>query len=77
MGREVSAFAASDETVKIVAGVDRAELATEYPVYADFSKLTKESADVLIDFSVAPAVHARALRKIEHGIHRRRNRKVD
>ena len=37
MGREVSAFAASDETVKIVAGVDRAELATEYPVYADFS----------------------------------------
>ena len=58
MGREVSAFAASDETVKIVAGVDRAELATEYPVYADFSKLTKESADVLIDFSVAPAVDA-------------------
>lgn len=58
MGREVSAFAASDETVKIVAGVDRTELATEYPVYADFSKLTKESADVLIDFSVAPAVDA-------------------
>ena len=58
MGREVSAFAASDETVKIVAGVDRAELATEYPVYADFSKLTKECADVLIDFSVAPAVDA-------------------
>lgn len=58
MGREVSASAQADAGAEIVAGVDRAATAAEYPVYADFSALSRESADVLIDFSVAPAVDA-------------------
>ena len=58
MGREVSATALADAGTEIVAGVDRTAGPADYPVYADFSKLTKESADVLIDFSVAAAVDA-------------------
>ena len=58
MGREVSATALADAGTEIVAGVDRTAGPADYPVYADFSPLSRESADVLIDFSVAAAVDA-------------------
>ncbi len=58
MGKNVAAYAAAaGET--IAAGVDREERlddpAFAFPVYDDFHKV-KEDFDVIIDFSVAPAV---------------------
>lgn len=56
MGANVSGAAAKDGAVLIVAGVDRESRSDMYfPVYDSFDKV-KEEYDVIIDFSVAPAV---------------------
>lgn len=56
MGQVLSDLAAEDETITIVAGVDpRADIKRNYPVYASLEACDVQ-ADVIIDFSSAPAV---------------------
>lgn len=59
MGRNVIRCASVQEDLTIVAGVDRAECRDDssigFPVYHSFDEI-KEDFDVIIDFSVAPAV---------------------
>lgn len=50
MGNAVSRCAADDTTLKIVAGVDRAEKICDFPVYKSFDDV-KVIPDVIIDFS--------------------------
>lgn len=55
MGAVVTEFAAKDEAVEIVAGVDvRTDVARPYPVFATLEECP--AADVIIDFSTAKAV---------------------
>jgi 4-hydroxy-tetrahydrodipicolinate reductase len=57
MGRVISEMAADDADLSIAAGTD---ISTEqhftYPVYRTLEEIPAESADVLVDFSVAAAV---------------------
>lgn len=56
MGQVISAMAAQDPEVQLVAGVDRQDDGhNPYPVFADISECDVE-ADALIDFSAASAV---------------------
>lgn len=56
MGQVISRLAAEDENVEIVAGLDIADKGLyEYPVYVDPVDCQVQ-ADVIVDFSVAPAV---------------------
>ena len=58
MGRFITTYAAEDESLKVVAGVDPyTGVANEYPVYPQISEVTEE-ADVIIDFGTASAVDA-------------------
>ena len=58
MGRFITTYAAEDENLKVVAGVDPfTGVANEYPVYPQISEVTEE-ADVIIDFGTASAVDA-------------------
>lgn len=60
MGQVVTAIAAADENVEIVAGVDPFDSGKNtYPVYSsveEFEKNGKEEVDVIIDFSSSKAV---------------------
>ncbi len=62
MGQVVTAIAAADENIEIVAGVDPFDSGKNpYPVYAgieEFARNGKEEVDVIIDFSSAKAVDA-------------------
>ena len=56
MGRVVAEMAAQDAGIQIVAGVDAfGEAYADFPVYRSIGECT-EMADVIVDFSVAPAV---------------------
>lgn len=56
MGQVITGLMAGDETAKIVAGVDAFGQGTDtYPVYKSLAECDIE-ADVVIDFSAAPAV---------------------
>lgn len=56
MGQVISNLAAEDEEVEIAAGIDRnAEQKNGYPVYPSCAECDVD-ADVIVDFSVAPAV---------------------
>lgn len=56
MGQVISQIVAGDETADIVAGIDtRDEGRNSYPVFKDIRECTI-AADVIIDFSAAPAV---------------------
>lgn len=56
MGQVISGLVAADENAEIVAGIDtRDEGKNAYPVFTDIDKCNVE-ADVIIDFSAAPAV---------------------
>lgn len=56
MGQVISHLAEEDGDVTIVAGIDRnTEKSFGYPVYAACGEC-REAADVIVDFSVAPAV---------------------
>lgn len=56
MGQVISGLAAADETIEIVAGIDMVDTGkNDYPVFTDMNACHVE-ADVLIDFSAAPAV---------------------
>ncbi len=58
MGRFITTYAAENEDMKIVAGVDPyTGVTNEYPVYASITEV-KEKADVIIDFGTASAVDA-------------------
>ena len=59
MGREV-ARAAAEQGVTVAAGVDAAQAATDFPVYAGFDGLDGVEADGIIDFSVPAALPALA-----------------
>ena len=50
MGNAVARCVAEDENLKIVAGVDRAEMLCDFPVYKSFDDV-KSVPDVIIDFS--------------------------
>ena len=56
MGRAVTEMAEKDPDLTIVAGIDAyGEAYTDYPVYKSLDECTEE-ADVIVDFSTAPAV---------------------
>lgn len=56
MGQVITGLAAEDQEVRIVAGVDAFDQKQgAYPVFSSLSECTAE-ADVVIDFSAAPAV---------------------
>ena len=56
MGQVISRLAAEDENVEIVAGLDIADKGLyDYPVYVNPVDC-QSPADVIVDFSVAPAV---------------------
>lgn len=56
MGQVITGLMAADETAKIVAGVDAFNQASDtYPVFKSLAECDVE-ADVVIDFSAAPAV---------------------
>lgn len=58
MGHVISDMVAKDENLEIVAGVDKnTEKHYEYPVYESLEQC-RETADVVIDFSVAKAADA-------------------
>ncbi len=58
MGQTISGLIAADEGIEIVAGIDTYDgLSNPYPVFQDIGACDVE-ADVVIDFSVAPAVDA-------------------
>lgn len=58
MGQTISSLAAEDDTVKITAGIDPVgEALFDYPVFTTCEECDVE-ADVVIDFSIAPAVDA-------------------
>ena len=58
MGQAITRIAATDETVKIVAGIDVTEGCDNgYPVYKNIAEC-KEEADVIIDFASAKAIDA-------------------
>ena len=50
MGNAVARCAKEDETIKITAGVDKAEMLCDFPVYKSFDDV-KTIPDVIIDFS--------------------------
>ncbi len=50
MGKNITECAATNDEIKIVAGVDKYNSGMAYPVFSDFSKIDLE-ADVIIDFS--------------------------
>lgn len=50
MGNAVARCVAEDETLKIVAGVDEAEMLCDFPIYKSFDDVTV-IPDVIIDFS--------------------------
>lgn len=50
MGNAVARCVAEDETLKIVAGVDKAEMLCDFPIYKSFDDVTV-IPDVIIDFS--------------------------
>ena len=57
MGQIISELCKADESVEIVAGIDAVDNKDNgYPVYKDIMECDVE-ADVIIDFSVAPAVN--------------------
>ena len=67
MGRAVAEFAAQDPDIVIAAGVDAAGKADgDFPVFSSLADCTTP-ADVIIDFSVAPAVDA----LLAYGVERR------
>lgn len=56
MGRVITDLVLNDEEIEIVAGIDAFDqTSVEYPVYKSLEEC-KEEADVVIDFSAAPAV---------------------
>lgn len=56
MGQVISALAAEDADVEIVAGIDaNTEKKNGYPVFSSLQECTEE-ADVVVDFSIAKAV---------------------
>ncbi len=58
MGRKVAEMAAENEQIEVAAGVDRVLSGTfDFPVYESLADCT-EDADVVVDFSSAPAVDA-------------------
>lgn len=58
MGQTISGLIAADEGIEIVAGIDAYDgLANPYPVFQEIGACDVE-ADVIIDFSAAPAVDA-------------------
>ncbi len=58
MGQTISGLIAADEEIEIVAGIDACEgPANPYPVFREIGMCDVE-ADVVIDFSAAPAVDA-------------------
>ena len=67
MGREV-ARAAAEQGVTVAAGVDAAQAATDFPVYAGFDGLDGVEADGIIDFSVPAALPALAAFAAERGL---------
>lgn len=50
MGNAVARCVAEDETLKIIAGVDKAEILCDFPIYKSFNDVTV-IPDVIIDFS--------------------------
>lgn len=50
MGKNITECAATNDEIKIVAGVDKFNSGASFPVFSDFSKIDLE-ADVIIDFS--------------------------
>ena len=50
MGNAVARCCKEDETIKIIAGVDKAELLCDFPIYKSFDDV-KTIPDVIIDFS--------------------------
>ncbi len=60
MGRNVANCAKAMDDIEIVAGLDREDHLDDpvfgFPVYSSFDKVT-EDFDVIIDFSVAPAIN--------------------
>ena len=49
MGKNVSAVAAAQNDIKIVAGVDRNEVSCGFPIFSDFASVNLP-LDVIIDF---------------------------
>lgn len=56
MGRVLLAAAEKDNTVKIIAGIDKSEQKSSVPVYHDLTEFSGK-ADVIIDFSKPDAFH--------------------
>ena len=50
MGGNITACAAADTEIEIVAGVDKVNIGQKYPIFADFEAINLK-ADVIIDFS--------------------------
>ena len=50
MGNAVARCVAEDEDLKIIAGVDKAEMLCDFPIYKSFDDV-KSIPDVIIDFS--------------------------
>lgn len=50
MGKNITDCAKESDDIKIVAGVDKFNSGTDYPVFSDFNQINVE-ADVIIDFS--------------------------
>ena len=58
MGQVISGIVAADPAVEMVAGIDKVDNKTNaYPVFTDIKECNVE-ADVIVDFSAAPAVDA-------------------
>ncbi|MBR0466924.1 MAG: 4-hydroxy-tetrahydrodipicolinate reductase [Clostridia bacterium] len=55
MGKNVSAVAAAQNDIKIVAGVDRNEVSCGFPIFSDFASVNVP-LDVIIDFSNVSAL---------------------
>ena len=57
MGKVVESILKEDENCAIAAGIDPREIKADYPVFTSLSQCDVK-ADVIIDFSTAPAVAA-------------------
>ena len=57
MGREISELCKSDKEISIIAGIDKVDLKSEFPVYNNI-KDAKEEPDVVLDFSRPDSLEA-------------------
>ncbi len=67
MGNAVARCCKEDETIKIIAGVDKAEMLCDFPIYKSFDDV-KLIPDVIIDFSHISVLENLLEFAVKHGV---------